>query len=179
MPSQIGSKPIMNNTGATIGTTTKVISIKSRIKPNKNITNITISVAPITPPGMSSNKLNTSSSPPKPLKTNENKLAPIRIINTIDVILVVLCITAVKFFRVSCFCHNANNVAPIAPIPAASVGVAKPKSIEPKTTNINNKGGINAFIIKLNIVRPWAISFMSALLKRGTLSGLRFATIKQ
>ena len=50
--------------GPTIGTTTKVISMKSRIKPSRKITSITMMVAPITPPGMFSNRWVTSSSPP-------------------------------------------------------------------------------------------------------------------
>ena len=50
--------------GPTIGTTTKVISMKSRMKPSRKITSITISVAPTTPPGIPSKTSVTSSSPP-------------------------------------------------------------------------------------------------------------------
>ena len=38
----------------------------------------------------------------------------------------------------------AINNAPIAPTPAASVGVAKPPSIEPSTANIRISGGNRA-----------------------------------
>ena len=42
IPIQIGSNPRVNRIGPNIGITMKIISIKSRIKPNKNIKNRTI-----------------------------------------------------------------------------------------------------------------------------------------
>ena len=74
--------------GATIGTTTKVISIKSKKKPSKNIDIITISIALKVPPGRLVRKCSIVSSPPKPLKTRLKNVAPINIIKTIEVILV-------------------------------------------------------------------------------------------
>ena len=74
--------------GATIGTTTKVISIKSKKKPSKNIDIITISIALKVPPGRLVRKYSIVSSPPKPLKTRLKSVAPINIIKTIEVILV-------------------------------------------------------------------------------------------
>ena len=52
MPSQTGSTPgIFNSAGATIGTTTKMISKASITKPSRKIASITASSAPSTPPG--------------------------------------------------------------------------------------------------------------------------------
>ena len=50
-PSQIGLTSICRMTGPTIGTTTKMISMKSRKKPRTNITTITAAMAPKAPPG--------------------------------------------------------------------------------------------------------------------------------
>ena len=58
--------------GPTIGTTTKLISIKSQMKPNKKTKNITISIDPNSPPGIALNKFVISSAPPNPRKTKEN-----------------------------------------------------------------------------------------------------------
>ena len=41
----------------------------------------------------------------------------------------------------------AIKIDPIAPIPAASVGEATPKIIDPKTEKISKKGGIKIFNI--------------------------------
>ena len=85
IPSQIGSAPIAINTGPTIGTMTKLISMKSRIKPNRKIKTITKTIEPKRPPGIELNICSMSSSPPKPLKTRENTEAPIKMIKTIEV----------------------------------------------------------------------------------------------
>ena len=42
--------------------------------------------------------------------------------------------------RLSCFLYSASKLAPRAPIPAASVGVAAPAKIEPSTIKINKIG---------------------------------------
>ena len=81
--------PILKRIGATRGTTTNVISIKSRKKPSINIVTITPITAPMTPPGIERSSSSIVSSPPKPLNTKLKNVAPIRIINTIEVILVV------------------------------------------------------------------------------------------
>ncbi len=39
---------------------------------------------------------------------------------------------------------NAINIAPMAPTPAASVGVAKPPRIEPSTAKMSISGGASA-----------------------------------
>ncbi len=137
----MGSTPIASSTGATIGTTTKIISIKSRIKPSTNITNITSSTAVKTPPGNWLKKPCTNSSPPKPRNTNENNDAPMRIIKIIALILMVDCDTSRRRWKLNCFFASASKQAPSAPTPAASVGVAAPIKIEPNTKPINNSTG--------------------------------------
>ncbi|MCY1549215.1 hypothetical protein D9M68_853730 [compost metagenome] len=78
-----------SNTGPTIGTTTKVISIKSRMKPSRKITSITRKNAPSTPPGNWAKTSSINTSPPKPRNTRENSEAPIRIMKTMALISVV------------------------------------------------------------------------------------------
>ena len=89
IPSHTGSSPMASRMGATMGTTTKVISMKSRMKPSRNINSITRIMAVTTPPGMSPRKSRTRSSPPKPRKTSENSAAPMKITNTMAVTRVV------------------------------------------------------------------------------------------
>ena len=141
MPSHTGSSPIASKIGPTMGTTTKVISIKSRIKPSRKITTMTTSVAPTTPPGMRVNRSSINSSPPKPRKIRENIAEPIRIMNTMVVTSVVDWVTSRNLLIVNCRRPSASRVAPMAPTPAASVGVAAPLRIEPSTATINTTGG--------------------------------------
>src|SRR5664280_1240160 len=78
MPSQTGSTPgIVSSAGATIGTTTKMISKASITKPSRNIASITASTAPFTPPGKLASARCTMSSPPSARNTRLNSVAPI------------------------------------------------------------------------------------------------------
>ena len=61
---QIGSTPRASKAGPTIGTTIKVISIKSKIKPKRKITSMTMINAPVVPPGIRENQCSINSSPP-------------------------------------------------------------------------------------------------------------------
>ena len=67
-----------------------------------------------------------NSSPPNPLKTRTKIDDPINIINTIEVISVVPSTASVKFFLFNFPLDSASKIAPKAPTPAASVGVAIP-----------------------------------------------------
>ena len=117
------------------------------MKPNKKTKIITISTEPNNPPGTASNKFAISSSPPNPRKTKENIEAPIKIIKTMLLINAV-CLTASANTEKDNFLFNAEiKIDPIAPIPAASVGEAIPKMMDPKTEKISKKGGIKIFKI--------------------------------
>jgi hypothetical protein len=131
--------------GPTIGTTTKLISIKSKMKPNKKTKIITISIEPNNPPGIAPNKFVISSSPPNPRKTKENIEAPIKIIKTMLLINAVCLIASANTEQDNFLFNTAINIDPIAPIPAASVGEATPKMMDPKTEKISKKGGIKIF----------------------------------
>ena len=61
-----------------------------------------------------------------------------------DVVLAALSTTSLKTFIDSCFLKNAKKIAPRAPTPADSVGVANPARIDPKTEIIRIKGGNSA-----------------------------------
>ena len=98
MPSQTGSTPgIASSGGATIGTTTKMISNASITKPSRNIASITARIAPAAPPGRSTSARCTMSSPPSPRNTRLNSVAPIRMVKIIDVICVVLVTVGVRY----------------------------------------------------------------------------------
>ena len=85
-----------SNIGATIGTTTTVISIKSRKKPRKKITAITTTNCAQKPPSRPPRNSLTNSSPPKPRKAEVSMAAPMRMMKTIEVVLAVSIITPCK-----------------------------------------------------------------------------------
>ena len=79
-----------------MGTTTTAISIKSRKKPNTNMTAITTINCDQKPPGKLCRKSLTYSSPPKPLNAAVSIAAPKRIMKTMEVVLEVSIITSFK-----------------------------------------------------------------------------------
>ena len=145
--------------------------MKSKIKPNRNIMIITTKTAPKAPPGNSVNIPVIKSSPPKPLNTREKIEEPRSIMNTMAVISAVVSTASVKFFRFKLLLLIARRIAPNAPTPAASVGVAIPRSIEPSTDEINANGGSREeskiFHLPETIVVSWA----------GAIFGERYALI--
>ena len=62
---------------------------------------MTMSTAPATPPGKAANISCTSSSPPYPRNTSEKNDAPMRMKNTIDVVLSVLWMISRSTFKLS------------------------------------------------------------------------------
>ena len=148
MANQTGSKPKAIKDGPTIGTITNTIWKKSKKNPNKKITTITINKEVIAPPGIFVIKFSTIRSPPKPLKTSENKDAPIRIKKTIDEIFNVSSQADITDFN-SIFFLMDKIMEPKAPNHADSVGVAIPNKIDPKTTIIKLKGG--NMVIKVSV----------------------------
>ena len=78
-----------NSIGATIGTTTTAISIKSKKNPKTNITAITIRNLDQNPPGREFRNSRTRSSPPKALKAEVKTAAPSKIMNTNEVVFAV------------------------------------------------------------------------------------------
>ena len=91
---------------------------------------MTIIRAPYSPPGILVKKLLIISSPWKPLKTRENIEAPIKIINTNELIFTVVIAASDIFFKFKSLLNKASIAAPTAPTEADSVGVAIPKKIE-------------------------------------------------
>ena len=87
-----------NRMGATIGTTTTAISMKSRKNPKINITAMTTMNCDQNPPGRLWRKSRTYSSPPKPRKAAVNMAAPRRMINTIEVVFAVSIMTSFRVF---------------------------------------------------------------------------------
>ena len=81
-----------------------------------------------------------NSSPPTPLKISEKIEAPIRIVNIIVETIAVFSEVSFKKCKLTFLFTNAINKAPNAPIAAASVGVAIPANIEPRTKKIKTIG---------------------------------------
>ena len=111
------------------------------MKPSKKIITITTNTAPKAPPGNSVKIPVMRSSPPNPLNTNEKIDDPKSIIKTIAVISVVVSTASVRFALVRLLLLTASKIAPRAPTPAASVGVAIPKRIDPNTEVMRINGG--------------------------------------
>ena len=86
--------------GATIGTTTTAISIKSRKNPSIKITAITIINFAQKPPGSEFRNSRTKSSPPNALNAAVSTAAPSNIIKTSEVVFAVSSITSFKVFSI-------------------------------------------------------------------------------
>ena len=82
--------------GATIGTTTTAISMKSKKKPSTKITIITIANFAQKPPGNEFRKSRTKSSPPNARNAAVSIAAPKRMMKTRDVVFAVSVITLCK-----------------------------------------------------------------------------------
>ena len=110
-----------NRIGATMGTTTTAISIKSRKNPRRKITAMTIMNFAQNPPGSEFKNSRTNSSPPNALKAAVRTAAPKRIINTREVVFAVSSITSFKVpsilnsLRELQTSETINNIAPIMP----------------------------------------------------------------
>jgi hypothetical protein len=79
--------------GDTIGTTTTAISMKSRKKPSRKITAITMMNCAQNPPGRLVRNSFTNSSPPNARNADVSIAAPSRMMNTSDVVFAVSIIT--------------------------------------------------------------------------------------
>ena len=101
-----------NKIGATIGTTTTAISIKSRKKPRTKITAITIMNCVQNPPGREIKNSRTNSSPPNARNAAVNIAAPKRITKTNAVVFAVSIITP---FSVSAIlkARMADQITPV------------------------------------------------------------------
>ncbi len=108
--------------GATMGTTTTAISMKSRKKPSTKMTPITMMNCIQKPPGSEVRKSLTSSSPPKARKAEVSIAAPKRMMKTSDVVLAVSTITP---FSVSSMrmVRNSDQKTEIRNITSAAVAM--------------------------------------------------------
>ena len=82
--------------------------------------------------------------------------------NTSALITAVLRMTASRIEKEKARLKAARTIAPTAPIEAASVGVANPARIEPRTATISSKGGIRARTKRRPSVARCASSITSA-----------------
>ena len=135
-----------------MGTITKTIWKKSKKNPKINIAIITIIKELIFAPGISVRKFSTIKSPPKPRKTREKSDAPMSIKNTIALIFRVSTHESFKISKLSLFFAKEIIIAPNAPNDADSVGVAIPKSIDPRTNIIRIIGGKITLKISLRVI---------------------------
>ena len=96
------------------------------------------------PNGRLSSARSISSSPPRPRKTREYAVAPRRTAKINAVVRVVSCRTSLSIGMFSPLFAQASRRAPAAPTPAASVGVANPKNMLPRTARIRKAAGTMA-----------------------------------
>ena len=89
------------------------------------------------------------SSPPTPLKINEKIEAPMRMVKIIVETIAVFSLVSFKKLRLNFPFTIVISIAPIAPIAEASVGVAIPAIIEPRTIIISIKGRARVFNISV------------------------------
>ena len=99
---------------------------------------------PVGPKGRPINVRSISSSPPKPLSTRVKQTAPMIAPKMNAVVLDVSSMTSLTTGRLRAPFDQARSIAPAAPTPAASVGVANPKKILPRTASIKKAAGTMA-----------------------------------
>ena len=142
---QMRSNPNPVTTGATNGNTMSVISIQSKTKPNKKVTKRMVMMMPEGSKGNPSSPRSINSSPPSPLRTREKAVAPKKIAKIYAVVRVVSVRASLTTSRDNLPAIQVNTTAPNAPTPAASVGVARPKKMDPSTAKIRRIGGNTDF----------------------------------
>ena len=81
-------------------------------------------------------------------------------------------VTSCKPLMLSCFFINAKNKAPTAPTPAASVIVATPPMIDPRTASIKKRGGNRTKKSFWNNANPFSFDGLPG----GILEGLKKET---
>jgi hypothetical protein len=117
------------------------------------------------PPGRELKIRSINSSPPTPLNINEKIEAPIRIVKIIVETTAVFSEVSFKKFKLTFLLINAINKAPNAPMAAASVGVAIPANIEPRTKKIKTIGSARVLSSStLSIANSVEVSFIFKLL---------------
>jgi hypothetical protein len=99
---------------------------------------------PFGPNGSACSALAMNSSPPSWRSVTAKSVAPRKMPKMKAVVTVVFWHTSLRTAHVSRRLAIARSVAPKAPSPEASVGVAMPKKIEPSTARISAKGGSTA-----------------------------------
>ena len=112
--------------GAMIGTTTTAISMKSRKKPRRKITTITIANLAKKPPGKPTRKSRTISSPPKARKAAVSIAAPSRMMKTRDVVFAVSTMTCLS---VSLILYARQALQTMAITKHRTAAAAKPTPI--------------------------------------------------
>jgi hypothetical protein len=122
------------------------------MNPSKNITSNTKISAVYAPPGSELKIRLINSSPPTPLKINENIEAPIRIVKIIVDTTAVFSEVSLINLRLIFPFINAITKAPKAPIAEASVGVAIPANIEPNTKKIKVIGRASVLNISIFLI---------------------------
>ena len=167
MPSQSGFISICNNIGPIIGIIVKTICIKSKKNPRTKIKIMVNSIAPITPPGIWFINEVKISLPSSPIKTKEKIFALISIKKIIELIFVVSRIALFKTFKEKLFLIKLKTIAPIAPKEAASVGVAIPIKIDPKTKIIRIIGK------KITLKVFFKVYFFPLLIMSGAYCGFK------
>ena len=110
--------------GATMGTTTTAISMKSRKNPSRKITAMTTMNCAQNPPGRLVRYSRTSSSPPKARNAEVSMAAPIRMMKTIDVVFAVSIITPLRVSSMAWARHRLQTMAtsrPTVPTRASAI----------------------------------------------------------
>ena len=137
---QMRSNPKVT-TGATNGNTMSVISIQSKTKPSKKVTKRMVMMMPEGSKGNPSNPARLIHRHPAPLGQEKSGCTK-KIAKIYAVVRVVSVRASLTTSRDSLRPSKVNTTAPNAPTPAASVGVARPKKMDPSTAKSRGSGAI-------------------------------------
>ena len=141
IPSHTRSTPKNTAGGTMSGTMMNAISKKSIKNPSTKTTRFTTMRKPKAPPGMPVKALSIQRSPSRPRNTRAKVVEPIRRKTTMIVRRLVSSIANLSADIVSDRLAIARSIAPTAPSAPASVGVAIPAKMLPRTTTMRISGG--------------------------------------
>ena len=121
--------------------------MNSKTNPAINVISIKIKIVGQTPRFETSKKLRTTLNPPSATNILANIIPPRRIVTIIEVMRKVFINASFKKLNLNVPYKTVRNIVPRAPIAPASVGVAQPNIIDPRTEKISVSNGTNAVII--------------------------------
>ena len=147
MQNQTSSTPILRSTATATGMMISTMEIRSSTKPAMKAMNSRMKMVAVAERFAAASSPSTALIPPSATNTPANMVPPSRMVR-------IMAVTWSVFMNAACRVATLNRpyttvrmTVPMAPIAAASVGVAQPSMIVPSTEKMSTSGGIMAVAV--------------------------------